>query len=608
MPCSAVTVDFRRESPAMPVPLSRNILDTPDYRLKYSSTGSTCTRRTSSSTPLVTDLVQKYSSSSSRSGLGARSSSLTDDIRDRSQTRESISKSVRDTSRSRTSSYSSESSVIKSYRKPANFTTFDLNEFRSTYAPSSYIAGTLRSDLNRPPRSTESLRARTSSTLVKEKRSEVAEVSNLEVISPVDKNKETPPVFNGDVVKVEKLIGSEQPSAEVISTIIKTDKPDDASEGSESSGLGNISPRHIRSAVAATARNKDLSSSTIVATNNGLSGLRNIGNTCFLNSVVQCLSNTRILRDFLINREFSSEIRTSESRGALIKSFADVISELWSGEGKIVNTSAFKAQIQRYAPRFMGYNQQDAQEFLRYLLEGLHDDINRVNIKPRNLPEIDDNLSDSVKASESWKQYLRCDNSRIVDLFVGQLKSTLQCTSCGHNSTTFEVFWDLSLPLPSRTGSLRLQQCIEHFTKEEVLDGDEMPTCSKCKTRRKCTKRFSIQKFPKILVLHLKRFSPSERYRKLSATVEFPLTNLDMSAYSTTPQVAMYNLYAVSNHSGTAYSGHYTAYCLHSGTSQWYEFNDSRVSSISSRNVVSSEAYILFYEQNTGSGVTTSRL
>ncbi|KAF6207453.1 hypothetical protein GE061_018696 [Apolygus lucorum] len=70
-----------------------------------------------------------------------------------------------------------------------------------------------------------------------------------------------------------------------------------------------------------------------------------------------------------------------------------------------------------------------------------------------------------------------------------------------------------------------------------------------------------------------------------------------MSAYGSTKQSCTYNLYAVSNHSGTAYSGHYTAYCLHSGSGQWYEFNDSRVSSISSRNVVSSEAYILFYEQ-----------
>jgi len=83
--------------------------------------------------------------------------------------------------------------------------------------------------------------------------------------------------------------------------------------------------------------------------------------------------------------------------------------------------------------------------------------------------------SDQQKAAESWKRYLRMDNSKVVDIFVGQLKSTLRCTSCGHCSITFDPFWDLSLPIPVRTGQLRLQQCFDHFTREEVLDGDEKP-------------------------------------------------------------------------------------------------------------------------------------
>merc|ERR1712071_381571 len=95
---------------------------------------------------------------------------------------------------------------------------------------------------------------------------------------------------------------------------------------------------------------------------------------------------------------------------------------------------------------------------------------------------------------ESWKRYLRRDDSKIVDLFVGQLKSTLQCTVCGHCSVTFDPFWDLSLPLPSnRNSSVKLHHCLDLFAKEEILDGDEKPTCSKCQTRRKCTKVFHSQ-------------------------------------------------------------------------------------------------------------------
>ncbi|XP_008206137.1 ubiquitin carboxyl-terminal hydrolase 2 isoform X2 [Nasonia vitripennis] len=335
----------------------------------------------------------------------------------------------------------------------------------------------------------------------------------------------------------------------------------------------------------------------------GLNGLRNIGNTCFMNSVIQCLSNTRPLLEYLLNEQYLTDINTTTSsmKGALIKAFSQVIQELWENDGDhVVNTSSLKSQIQRFAPRFMGYSQQDAQEFLRYLLEGLHEDVNRVTVKPQPIhTDIPDSYSDSMKAAESWKRYLRSEDSTIVDVFVGQLRSSLRCTVCDHVSVTLDPFWDLSLPIPSRSGTVRLNQCLEHFTREEVLDGDEKPTCSKCQMRRKCTKSFAIQKFPKILVIHLKRFSPMERFRgKLSVLVDFPLTGLELSAFAA-PRVqgCTYNLYGVANHSGTTHSGHYTAYCKHPYSGEWHEYNDSRVTPVSARSVVSSEAYVLFYEQ-----------
>lgn len=84
--------------------------------------------------------------------------------------------------------------------------------------------------------------------------------------------------------------------------------------------------------------------------------------------------------------------------------------------------------------------------------------------------------SDTQKAVETWKLYLRYDNSKIVDTFGGLLKSILKCTHCGHCSTTFEPFWDLSLPIPDNSVfPIIMAHCLDLFTKEEVLDADEMP-------------------------------------------------------------------------------------------------------------------------------------
>lgn len=105
-----------------------------------------------------------------------------------------------------------------------------------------------------------------------------------------------------------------------------------------------------------------------------------------MNSVLQCLSNTRPLLDFLLKDEYKRDINTTTSsmKGALINEFSEVIHELWEvGGDHVVNTSKLKTHIQRFAPRFIGYSQQDAQEFLRYLLEGLHEDVNRVKVKPQ---------------------------------------------------------------------------------------------------------------------------------------------------------------------------------------------------------------------------------
>ncbi|XP_065273232.1 ubiquitin carboxyl-terminal hydrolase 2 isoform X3 [Emys orbicularis] len=333
----------------------------------------------------------------------------------------------------------------------------------------------------------------------------------------------------------------------------------------------------------------------------GLTGLRNLGNTCFMNSILQCLSNTKELRDYCLQNQYVRDLNSnSRMHTALMAEFAKLIQLLWtSSPNEAVSPSEFKTQIQRYAPRFVGYNQQDAQEFLRFLLDGLHSEVNRVLVRPRSHLDNLDHLPDDEKGRQMWRKYQEREDSRIGDLFVGQLKSSLTCSECGYCSTAFDPFWDLSLPIAKKSYSeVTLLDCMRLFTKEDVLDGDEKPTCCRCKTRTRCTKKFSIQRFPKILVLHLKRFSEARiRTSKLTTFISFQLKDLDLREFAAQScNHAVYNLYAVSNHSGTTMGGHYTAYCKSPVSGEWHTFNDSRVTPMSSSHVRSSDAYLLFYE------------
>lgn len=336
----------------------------------------------------------------------------------------------------------------------------------------------------------------------------------------------------------------------------------------------------------------------------GLVGLRNLGNTCFMNSILQCLSNTSELRDYCLKNIHLMDLN-KRTNMALMEEFAKLTQSLWTSENnEVVSPSEFRNEIQRFAPKFAGNNQQDAQEFLRFLLDGLHNEVNRATIQRKVSIEDIDHLADDEKARRTWNMYLEREDSKVVDLFAGQLKSSLTCTVCGFRSTVFEPFWDLSIPVAKKSsGEVTLKDCLRLFTREDVLDGEERPTCNKCKARRKCTKRFSIQRFPQILVLHLKRFSDSNvRASKLSTYVDFPLKDLDLREFAAVSgERPVYNLYAVSNHTGNTLGGHYTACCRNPALGEWYSYNDTRVNPMSSSQVRSSNAYVLFYEMTNSS-------
>uniref|UniRef100_A0A673J4Q2 Ubiquitin carboxyl-terminal hydrolase n=1 Tax=Sinocyclocheilus rhinocerous TaxID=307959 RepID=A0A673J4Q2_9TELE len=310
-------------------------------------------------------------------------------------------------------------------------------------------------------------------------------------------------------------------------------------------------------------------------------GLRNLGNTCFMNAILQSLSNIQVFSCYF--KELPSvALRSGKTAGRRMYHTRS------QGDSKV--------HFDLSGVFCRGYQQQDAHEFLRYLLDHLHRE-----------------MQGSKNGSPS--PTLNGTSTIVTSVFGGVLQNEVYCLICGTESRKFDPFLDLSLDIPSQfriktikdqepRPTCTLNDCLWSFTDLEELDETELYMCHKCKKRQKSTKKFWIQKLPKVLCLHLKRFHWTAFLRnKIDTYVEFPKRGLDMKSYllepeNSLPERCLYDLAAVVVHHGSGIgSGHYTAYGLHEG--RWYHFNDSTVTLVSEEAVLKAKAYILFYTEHT---------
>ena len=201
-------------------------------------------------------------------------------------------------------------------------------------------------------------------------------------------------------------------------------------------------------------KTKDMSQFTGINTKNGLVGLVNLGNTCYMNSALQCLSNCEYLTKYFLSGYYKRELNITSkygSGGKIVESYVDLLNKLWKETKEYVNPIEFFRTFVSHVKLFANNSQHDSHEMLIYLLEKLHEDLNRNKEKQYiELNEKGENEDDIMASNRWWETHQKRDNSIIMDLFSGQYKSTLRCPFCDKISITYDQFSCLELPIENK--------------------------------------------------------------------------------------------------------------------------------------------------------------
>lgn len=335
-----------------------------------------------------------------------------------------------------------------------------------------------------------------------------------------------------------------------------------------------------------------------VTKGNGLTGLANVGNSCYLNSVLQVLSHTHELTDVLVAPEYQSHV-TKKLGGIVLNEWDKLRALMWSEDCTIAPwgfvTAMRKVAAAKKRMDFTNVMQNDVAEFLDLLFECFHEGLSRdVEMVVRGAPKTSKDML-AGRCYAMMKTMYEKDYSEMLRLFHGISVSRVRALDGKVLGVTPEPFTMLQIPIPRDPAFCTLQDCIAEYCKKERLEGDNAYRVEKTGELVSADKDFTFWSLPSILIIHLKRFS--NVMGKVQRSVAVPVELLDMSPYVTGYRKTQYKyeLYAVCNHGGGVGGGHYHA---HVKTPKgWYNFNDTTVTALGLHPSINSSAYCLFYRK-----------
>lgn len=330
----------------------------------------------------------------------------------------------------------------------------------------------------------------------------------------------------------------------------------------------------------------------------GLSGLKNLGNTCFINSIIQIISHTYELNHFLSNSSYETKLNKNIDSLLLIE-WDKLRQQLWKKNAAVSPNKFIKTiqeiSIYKKIDTFAGFAQNDTSEFLLFLIDCFHNALCRkVSMEIKGDAKIETDKI-AITCFKTIKQMYETNYSEMLNLFYGSHISIIRDVNHNIKSMISEPFFILNLPIPPTNKSPTLLDCFDLYVSSEILEGDNAYYDETSKEKIKAYKKIDFWNLPDIIVIVLKRFNSSNRKKQI--LVDCPLENLDLSKYIVgyNPEKYKYDLYGVCEHSGSVLGGHYTAQ-VKTANNNWYKFNDMFVTP-SNKNIITSSAYCLFYRK-----------
>ncbi|XP_038698164.1 ubiquitin carboxyl-terminal hydrolase 23 isoform X2 [Tripterygium wilfordii] len=301
-------------------------------------------------------------------------------------------------------------------------------------------------------------------------------------------------------------------------------------------------------------------------------GLENLGNTCFLNSVLQCLTYTEPLAAYLQSGKHQNSCRIAGF--CALCAIQKHVSRALEATGRSLAPKDLVSNLRCISRNFRNARQEDAHEYMVNLLESMHK-----CCLPSGVP------------SESPSAY---EKSLVHKIFGGRLRSQVKCVQCSYSSNKYDPFLDLSLEIIKADSLIK---ALSNFTAAELLDGGERQyQCQRCKQKVRALKQLTVHNAPFVLTVHLKRFRSHDPGQKIDKKVFFGPT-LDMKPFVSGSYQGdlKYTLYGVLVHYGwSTRSGHYSCF-VRTSSGMWYSLDDNRVCQVSERTVLEQKAYMLFY-------------